>query len=117
MKLKMHGLESEWTEELRLHADTRLRYALSRYSGKIGLVTVQILPITDARKAVFKTCRIAIRLLPRGRITVEQTQLDIFAALDHAADSAGRAVRRELDRERNNAPGSAFIRRTGGSRL
>ena len=105
MKLKMHGPAIEWTKENRQHAETRLRFALSRFGQHIGLVTVRILALNGTRTAISKTCRIVVNLLPMGRITVEQTQPDLLSALDYAADRAGRAVQRELDRVKGSGPG------------
>ncbi len=95
MTLQMRG--RHWTEALRRHSSRRLHFALSRFSPSISLVTVHILNVPDAPGGLDKTCRIVIRLAPTGRILVEDTQEDLYAAIDRATERAGRAVGRALD--------------------
>ena len=115
MKLEMRGRETDWTEQVRRHAERRLRYALSRFSRTIGLVSVRILDAHDARGGVEKTCRIVVSLLPNGRIVVEETDGDVLAALERAADRAGRAVGCKLSRERDPEMARAAARPEGGA--
>lgn len=98
MTLQMRG--QHWTKALRRHSSRRLHFALSRFSPSISLVTVHILNIPSAPGGLDKTCRIVIRLAPKGRILVEDTQKDLYVAIDQATERAGRAVGRALDRGR-----------------
>ena len=97
MTLQMRG--QHWTEALRRHSSRRLHFALSRFSPSISLVTVHILNIPGAPGGLDKTCRIVVRLAPKGRVLVEDTQKDLYVAIDQATERAGRAVGRALDRE------------------
>jgi len=111
----MRGPPSDWTDALRRHAERRLYFALSRFSQSISLATVDILSVAGAPGGLDKTCRIVVHLAPKGRILVEDTQKDLYIAIDEATERAGRAVGRALDRDRDwevaPAPSKA-----GGSR-
>ena len=100
MRLQMRGPQSDWTEALRRHAERRLYFALSRFSQSIGVVTVDILSVAGAPGGLDKTCRIVVHLAPKGRILVEDTQEDLYIAIDEATERAGRAVGRQLSFER-----------------
>jgi len=96
----MRGRHSDWTDGLRQHASRRLHYALSRFSRRISLVTVRIRGAWGARPGAEGTCRILVNLLREGQVDVEETQPDLHAAVARAAERAGRAVGRALERER-----------------
>ncbi|MEK7408047.1 MAG: HPF/RaiA family ribosome-associated protein [Acidobacteriota bacterium] len=101
MRLQMRGQQIDWPEPLREHAERRLHLALSRFSRRISLVTVDIRHDAGAPADFQTVCRIAVRLLPKGRILVENSQGDLYAAISRLAEQAGRAVGRALDRERD----------------
>lgn len=118
MRLEMHGRQSDWTEALRRHAERRLHFALGRFSPRIGRVTVEVRdggPCADPQKV----CRVSVSLTPRGRIVVEDSRDDLYAAISRLADQAGRMVGRALDRERDQLHipsdlGEAEVQSPGG---
>ena len=112
----MRGPQSDWTDALRRHAERRLHFALSRFSQSISLATVRILSDAGTTGGLDKTCRIVVYLLPKGRILVEDTQKDLYSAIDQVAEHASRAVRRALDRERDWETAPAPSKAAGGSR-
>ena len=101
MRLQMRGQDNDWSEPLRRHAARRLNFALGRFSRSIGQVTIDIRRDTAAIEGLPKICRIAVNLLPEGRILVEDGQEDLYAAISRSAEQAGRAVGRALDRGRD----------------
>lgn len=116
MRIQLRGRQIDWTEPLRRHAERRLHIAMSRFSRCISLVTVDIRHDAGASAGLQKVCRIAVNLLPKGRILVDDTQEDLYAAISRLADQAGRAVGRALERERDWAAGPAPSKAGGGSR-
>jgi hypothetical protein len=69
-------------------------------------VTLDIHHDASAAVGLRKVCRIAVDLLPQGRIFVEDTQEDVHAVISQLADRASRAVGRELERGRGGEGGS-----------
>jgi len=116
MRLQMRGQKIDWPEPLREHAERRLHLALSRFSRRISLVTVDIRHGAGASAGRRKVCRIAVNLLPKGRILVDDTQEDLHTAISRLADQAGRAVGRAVERERGWAAGPAPSIADGGSK-
>ena len=116
MRLQVRGQKIDWPEPLRRHAERRLHLALSRFSRRISLVTVDIRHDAGASAGLKKVCRIAVNLLPKGRILVDDTQEDLYAAISRLADQAGRAVGRTLGRERDWGAGPALSKADGGSK-
>lgn len=101
----MRGPRIQWTEALRQHAGRRLQFALSRFSQNISMVTLDIHNAARTPGASPKTtCRITVRLLPKGIVHCEDDQNDLYAAICLLSEHAGRAVQRSLDRERSFRP-------------
>lgn len=98
----MRGSQTQWTEALRQHAERRVQFALSRFSRNISMVTLDIRNVDQAPGAT--TCRITVRLLPKGIVHCEDDQKDLHAAISLLSEHAGRAVQRSLDRERSSRP-------------
>lgn len=117
MRIQLCGRQIDWTEPLRRHAGRRLHLVLGRFSQGISLVTVDIRHDAGASTGLQKVCRIAVDLLPKGRILVEDAQENLYAAISRLADQAGRAVGRALERERDWAADPAPSKTGGGSNL
>jgi ribosomal subunit interface protein len=100
MKLTVSGKKMKLSEALREHIKHRLYFALSRFSPKIARVSVKVEDINGPRGGVDKHCRIVVKLDGFGELSVDATDAEVYAAVDSAADRAGRSVQRELERRR-----------------
>jgi ribosome-associated translation inhibitor RaiA len=95
------------TKNLRLHdtdreeMERRIRFALGRFVGRISLVTVGLADLNGPRRGTDKQCRLVVRMIPAGKVTIEETHADIAAAVALAADRAGWNVGRELKRRQD----------------
>jgi putative sigma-54 modulation protein len=95
------------TKNFRLHdtdreeMERRLQFALSRFNGRIYQVTVGLADLNGPRGGADKKCRLVVRLIPSGKVTIEETHANVSAAVALAADRASRAVGRELRRRRD----------------
>jgi putative sigma-54 modulation protein len=81
--------------------ERRIRFALSRFVGRISLVTVTLADFNGPRGGVDKQCQLVVRLTPAGKVTIEEKHAEISAAVALAADRAGWNVGRELRRRRD----------------
>jgi putative sigma-54 modulation protein len=100
MNLKMHGVNFELNDELKDHIERRMRFALGRFAARIDRLTVHLSDVNGPRGGIDKRCRIAIALVPRGRVIVAGLGNDPFALVTDTAKRARRAVRRLLERRR-----------------
>ncbi len=72
----------------------------------MGQVTVRI----AAEGPAETQCRISTEVLPFGRVAVEESDSDLFAAVDRATGRIGRLLARELERARHARVGRESAR-------
>jgi ribosome hibernation promoting factor len=100
MKIQVRSRQVEVDGTARAHVERRLQFGLGRLSLRILRVTVQIVDLNGPRGGEDKSCRIEVRLLPTGRVFVEDTDADLYAAIDRAVDRVARSVLRAIKRSR-----------------
>jgi ribosomal subunit interface protein len=98
MHIQMHVNDADISEALRSYVERRLRFALGRFGERVGQITVRIGP--DGR--VRNHCRLSAEMVPFGQVRVDQTDSDLFTAIDRAVGKIGRRFGRELERIRNS---------------
>jgi ribosome-associated translation inhibitor RaiA len=100
MELDIRGVNYELGDEVEAYIGQRLRFALGRFTGRVGRVTVRLSDVNGPRGGIDKRCQLVAALVPRGMVMVEGSGDDPFALIAGTAKRAGRAVRRELERRR-----------------
>lgn len=108
MHIDMQSQDFALTDALRGHAERRLAFSLGRSADQVGRVAVVLADINGPRGGIDKRCRIRVKLSPALEVVVEDTQPDMYAAIDRAAERIGRAVARNLRRKRH----ARFVPRT-----
>ncbi len=88
------------TDALRNHTKRRLGYALSARDDHIQRIIVRLSDINGPRGGLDKCCHIQVALAHLPDVVIEDTEADLYAAIDRAADRAGRTVGRRLMRKR-----------------
>jgi putative sigma-54 modulation protein len=106
MRIATHINEADLRAEIQSYVERRLRFALGRFSGRVGEVTVRIR--TDGRTERF--CRISVGVLPFGHVTVDESSPNLFAAIDQATGRIGWLFGRELERNRQSKLGRGSMR-------
>ena len=92
------------TNSLRDYAFKRLAYNLNCGDGYIGRVIVRLSDINGPRGGKDKRCLLEVRLKGQPEMVIEDTEVDLYMAIDRAAERAGRTLARRLDRQREFAP-------------
>ena len=100
MQIQIRERNVELPEGLRAHVERRLGFALGRLGERISRVIVRFSDTNGHRGGADKRCQIDVHLRPSGNVRVGDTDADIYAASDRAADHASRAVARLLHRQR-----------------
>lgn len=100
MRIRVRGAAPELTDGLRGKIERRLRFILARFDRQIDSATLVVQDRIGAQDSQDRGCSLEIDLVPPGRIAVEVTDRDLYAAVSWAAELAGRAVGRELARRR-----------------
>lgn len=106
MRVVMHVSDADLARALNSYVDRRLRFALTRFGGRVGQVTVRM----RADGWANSRCRIEAELLPLGHVAVEEIDSDLFAAVDRATRRIGRLFGRELERIRDTRVGRESVR-------
>ncbi|MBL8260650.1 MAG: HPF/RaiA family ribosome-associated protein [Candidatus Competibacteraceae bacterium] len=88
------------TKALRDHAERRLRFALGWADDHLRGVSVRLSDDNGPRGGEDKRCCIRIGFAGAPSVVIEDIETDVYAAIDRAADRAGRSVARRLERQR-----------------
>jgi ribosome-associated translation inhibitor RaiA len=88
------------TDALRHHARRRLHYALSSIDEPVQRVVVRLSGVNGPRGGRDKRCRLQLVLAGLPDVIVEDTQADLYVAIDRASDRAGRTLLRRLERRK-----------------
>jgi putative sigma-54 modulation protein len=98
IKIHIRNHDVDITDVLRIHVERRLGLALARFGDRIGRVMVRFSHADGDGNGGHKRCRIEVGLRPQ-RVDAEDTDADLFAAVNHATDRASRSIARALERE------------------
>lgn len=90
------------TDALAEHVRRRLGFVLTRHSDRIKRVGVRIGDENGPRGGADKFCRIQVYLLDAPVAVIEDVDVDLYAAIDSAAERVGRVVVKHLDRTHPN---------------
>ena len=99
VEIRIHGVDV--ADAVRSYAARRIRFTLGRFASRVGRVVIRISDVNGAKGGVDQCCRISAELLPSGKVVLEQTDADLFNAIDRAAERVGQAFRREIQRLRD----------------
>jgi putative sigma-54 modulation protein len=100
MRIDIQARDFPLTEALRSHAERRLRLTLARCGGHIQLVVMRLSDINGPRGGAGKRCRLHVVLSDSSDVVIQDTEADVYVAIDRATDRAGRTLVRRIDRRR-----------------
>ncbi len=98
MKITIRGHALELTDDDRELIERRLRFALGRFEGAVRTVKVRLRDVNGPRGGQDKRCGVELRGDGLGTLRVEAAADTALAAAARAAEVAGRALARALER-------------------
>ena len=99
MQLDIQARDFTLTDALAAYIERRIRFILGSRYDQIKRINITLMDINGPRGGLDKRCQVRISL-PRIRdIVIEDTQADLYIAIDRAADRAGRTLNRKLNRQ------------------
>ena len=110
MRVELRVRNTDLTEALRGYIERRLGLTLDRFEDQVGRVRVKVSGLNGGRGGTKKSCRISADLNPFGRVAVQETDLDLHAAIDHAVNRVGRLLGQRLEKEKELTFGSKAVR-------
>lgn len=106
MQIAIQARGLRLTEGIRTQAERRVRLALGSASGRVHSVVMRLADENGPRGGVDKRCTIRANLRGGPPVIIEHQEADLYVAIDRAADRAGRAVSRRLERASGGRPGA-----------
>ena len=96
------------TRALQNHVERRLNFALSSRYDHIKRILVRLSDINGPRGGNEKCCQLYVLLPGQADVVIADTQSNLYAAIDRAADRASSAVSRKLARLHRNKRGRSL---------
>jgi len=101
MQIEIQARDFDLTHSLRSHIQRRLDYALSSRDQYIQNILVRLSDINGPRGGSDKCCLIHIVIPQQQDVVIEDTETDMYAAINRAASRASRTLARRLSRQRD----------------
>lgn len=102
MQIEIQARHFPLTHALRHHVKRRLDFALSTRYDHIQRIQVRLSDINGPRGGNDKCCHIQVVLPRLADVVIEDTESNLYVAIDRAAERASRTVARRLGRKRDN---------------
>ncbi len=99
MQIDIQSRGFSLTEALLKYSKQRLLFSMSYFSDYINRVVVRLSDINGPRGGTDKRCHIQLMISGLPDIVIEDTEVDLYAAIDRAMGRAKRTVARRLDRQ------------------
>ena len=106
MRFRIRGRTSGITEMVRGHADRTVHFTMDRFAGAVEDVSLLLEELGKPSSGILFRCRVSVRLVPRGHVSVRNEDGEASAAVDGALERAERAVERRLQFLRHGYPPS-----------
>lgn len=108
MQIQIHSENFYLTNGLHGYIVKRLAYALSHGRDRVSRIVVRLSDVNGPRGGVDKRCGIEVRLKGDCAIAIDDTQADLYVAIDRAAERTRRTLdRRIARRQRFSGVGNA----------
>jgi ribosomal subunit interface protein len=102
MRIDIKTHKFSLTDALRTHTKRRLHYALGGIDEPIQRVIVRLSDVNGPRGGKDKRCRLQLVLSGLPDVIVNDTQSDLYVAIDRASDRARRSLLRRLQQHKAN---------------
>jgi len=99
MQIDIQSRGFSLTDSLLKYSQQRLLFAMSYFSTNIKRVDIRLSDINGPRGGTDKRCHLQVFISGLPDIVVDDTETDMYAAIDRAIDRARRTVTRKLDRQ------------------
>lgn len=110
MQINIQARNFKLTSAIRDYVTRRLGFAFSTRDEHIQQIKVRLSDINGPRGGADKRCHIQVVIPHLTDVVIEDTEVDLYVAIDRAVDRAGRTVGRKLSRHRDR------YRVTGGTK-
>jgi putative sigma-54 modulation protein len=99
MQIVIQARGFDLTAALRQHIERRLHFALDWAHDHVSRVSVLLSDLNGPRGGEDKCCRVQIARPGVAEVVIEDTETDIYVAIDRAVDRAARTLARRVARD------------------
>jgi ribosomal subunit interface protein len=103
MNIHIHTNDFDLTDGLRDHVAKRLAYALNHGRDVVSRIVVRLSDVNGPRGGIDKRCGIEVRLKGAATIAIDDTEADLYVAIDRAVERTGRTLDRRIARRHHLA--------------
>ncbi len=100
MQIDIQARQFTLSDALRDHTENRLHAAMSCCKEYIRKVVIRLSDINGPRGGVDKHCLLQIVLIGLPDVVIEDTEADMYVAINRATERAGRTVIRKINRQK-----------------
>jgi ribosome-associated translation inhibitor RaiA len=100
MRVRLRTVHVTIRPETRQALQERIEAAFARHEGRIVTAEVWVVDLNGPRGGPDKCCRVRVKLRPRGRLYLQETDTNVSLAVDRALDRLQIALTRTLERRR-----------------
>jgi len=112
MQIEIEARNLPLTLALRSHAERQLRSALTCCGRHIRKVAMRLSDVNGPCGGADKRCRLQVVLAGLPDVVVEDTQTDLYVAIDRATDRARRTLLRKIERRQARLRQGAYSFKT-----
>ena len=109
MRIDIQARRFSLTRALRNHAERRVRIGLTRFDERIMKVSLWLSDVNGPKGGSDKNCQVQIVIPGKPDVVVEETQANLYVAINRAIERAGQTVVRKLDRQRTRVKRSTTM--------
>ena len=99
MQIQIQARDFPLTETLVDYVERNINFVLRSRYEQIRRIAVHLSVVRDSRERVNKRCQIQISLPQLQDIEIDESERDLYVAIERAIDRAGRTVNRRLKRQ------------------
>ena len=103
MQIDIQARDFSLTKAILEYVERRMQYALLSRFPQIARIQVRLSDINGPRGGKDKCCHLQISLPRLPHVVIEDTEADLYVAIDRATERASRTVARRLSRQRARA--------------
>jgi len=103
MQVEIQSRHFSLTQAIDAYTRRRLDYAFSARAHHLQRIFVRLMDVNGPRGGADKRCQLHVVVPGQPDIIVQDTETDLYLAIDRAVDRASRSVARKLDRRRDRA--------------
>ena len=101
MKIQVKTVNLDLDARTRADVQRMMQVGLDRLAHRILRVSVRLADQNGPRGGKDISCLVEVRLRPRGRLFVEETDSDLMGAVSQSVEAAATTVSRTLERSRD----------------